>query len=124
MCTVCGTRGLWYLVCNECEVDPVKLENRIQRTRKKVHALAFCKRCGHHGKMGFLCKKCEDRLNMYTIDGTRGWRPRIIKYNMDSEDKDYVPPKSQSDKESMHDPMAEAKELWDRVWAYCTDCGK
>ncbi len=46
---------------------------------------------------------------------------------MDLEDKDYVPSESQSDKEckeSMKDPMMEAKELWDRVWAYCADCGE
>jgi len=115
MCAVCRARGPWYLVCNECEVDPVKLENRIQRTRKKFHALEFCKRCRHHGKMGFLCKKCDNRLNTYMIDRTGGWRPRIIKYDMDSEDEDYIPPKSQSNKESTHDLMAEAKELWDRV---------
>jgi len=52
-----------------------------ERTRKKVHALAFCKRCRHHGKMGFLCKKCDDGMNMYMIDGMRGWRHRIIRYN-------------------------------------------
>jgi len=61
-------------------------------------------------------------MNTYTIDGTMGWRPRIIKYNMDSEGEDYVPTKSKSDKKSMHNPMAEAKELWDRVWAYCRNC--
>ncbi len=35
--------------------------------------------------------------------------------------------KSQSDmecKESMQDLITEAKELWDRVWAYCADCGE
>jgi len=26
-CTVCGTEGLWYLVCDECKVSPEKLEH-------------------------------------------------------------------------------------------------
>ncbi len=127
MCVVCGTVGLWNLVCDECEVNPEKLECQIQRTRKKVHTLAFCKRCGHHGEMGFLCVKCNDRATTYTIDGTDGWRPQIFKYDMDLEDKDYVPTESQSDveyKELTQDPTMEEKELWDRVWAYCADCGK
>jgi len=110
--------GPWYLVCSECEVDPVKLKNRIQRIRKRVHALAFCERCGHHDKMRFLCEKCDDGMNTYIIDGTRGWRPRIIKYDTDSKDKDYVSTKSQSNKEHKPNPVVEAKELWDRVWAY------
>jgi len=122
MCSLWSDGGLWYLVCSECEVDPVKLENRIQRTREKAHAWAFCKGCRHHGEMGFLCMKCDNGMNMFMIDRTRGWRPRIIKYNMDSENKDYVPTKSQSTGESTHDPRVEAKELWDRVWVYCTDC--
>jgi len=64
---------------------------------------------------------------MYTIDGTDGWRPQIFKYNTDLEDEDYVPTESQSNveyQESMQDLMTEAKELWDRVWAYCADCGE
>ena len=76
--------------------------------------------------MGFLCVKCNNRATMYTIDRTDGWRPQIFKYEMDLEDKDYVPTESQSDvecEESMQDLMMEAKELWDRVWAYCADCG-
>jgi len=43
------------------------------------------------------------------------------------EDEDYVSTELQSDveyKESMQDPMTEAKEPWDRVWAYCADCGE
>jgi len=27
-------------------------------------------------------------------------------------------------KESTQDPMTEVKELWDRVWVYCADCGE
>jgi len=107
-------------VCDECKVSPEKLEHQIQRTGKKVHQLAFCKGCRHHGEMGFLCVKCDNRVSTYTIDRTDGWRPRIIKYDMDLEDEDYVPTKSQSNKEckeSMKDPMMEAKEPWDRVWA-------
>ncbi len=124
MCAVCGTEGPWNLVCNECEVNPEKLERQIQRTRKKVHMLAFCEVCGHHGEMGFLCVKCDDRATTYTIDGTGGWRPRIFKYDTDSEDKDYVPTELQSDveyEESTEGPTME-QEPWDRVWAYCADC--
>ena len=76
--------------------------------------LAFCKGCGHHREMGFLCVKCNNRTTMYTIDGTDGWRPQIFKYSMDLEDEDYVPTESQSNveyQESMQDPMTEAKEL-------------
>jgi len=64
---------------------------------------------------------------MYTIDRTDGRRPQIFKYNTDLEDEDYVPTESQSNveyQESMQDPMTEAKELWDRLWAYCADCGE
>ena len=89
--------------------------------------LAFCKGCGHHREMGFLCVKCDDRVTTYMIDGTDGWRPGICKYDMDLEDKDYVPTELQSDveyEESMQDPMTEEKEPWDRVWVYCADCGE
>ncbi len=92
--------------------------------RKKIQALAFCKGCGHHREMGFLCVKHNNRATTYTVDGTDGWRPQIFKYNMDLEDKDYVPTESQSHveyEESMQDPMTEAKEPWDKVWAYCAD---
>jgi len=74
-CMVCGTEEPWYLVCDKCEVSPEKLECQIQRTGKKVHELAFCKGCRHHSEMGFLCMKCDDRVSMYAIDGTDGWRP-------------------------------------------------
>ncbi len=114
------------MVCDECKVDPEKLERQIQRTRKKVQTLAFCEGCGHHGEMGFLCVKCDNRATTYTIDRTDGWRPQIFKYNADSEDEDFVPTELQSDieyKESMQDLTTEVKELWDRVWAYCADCG-
>jgi len=46
---------------------------------------------------------------------------------MDLEDKDYAPTESQSDMEcteSVQDLIMEAKEPWDRVWAYCADCGE
>ena len=46
---------------------------------------------------------------------------------MDLEDKDYVPTELQSNveyEESMQDLMMEEKEPWDRVWAYCADCGE
>jgi len=125
MCAVCGTEGPWNLVCNECEVSPERLERQIQRTRKKVQTLAFCEGCGHHGEKGFLCIKCNDRASTYTIDGTDGWRPRIFKYDTDSEDEDYIPTESQSDveydEESTEGPTTE-QEPWDRVWAYCADC--
>jgi len=94
---------------------------------QKVHMLAFCKGCGHHREMGFLCVKCNNRTTMYTLDRTDGRRPQIFKYNTDLEDEDYVPTESQSNveyQESMQDLMTEAKELWDRVWAYCADCGE
>jgi len=44
---------------------------------------------------------------------------------MDLEDKNYVPTELQSDvehEELMQDPMME-QQPWDRVWAYCVDCG-
>jgi len=91
-----------------------------------VDTLAFCEGCRHHGEKGFLCVKCDDRATTYTIDGTDGWRPRILKYDTDSDDEDYVPTESQSDvehEESTQNPKTE-HELWDRVWAYCADCGK
>jgi len=126
-------------VCDKCEVSPEKLECQIKRTGKKVHAIAFCKNCGYHGEIGFLCVKCDDRLNTYTIDGTDGWRTRVVKYDTDSEDRDYKPTESQSDvecKESMRPEAVDMNkpaetvetvnlmipELWDRVWAYCADC--
>jgi len=43
---------------------------------------------------------------------------------MDSEDKDYVPSKSEHEDENANDLMTEAKALWDNVWAYCGDCGE
>ncbi len=35
ICAVCGTRGPWNLVCDECEVSPEKVECQIQRTGRK-----------------------------------------------------------------------------------------
>jgi len=87
--------------------------------------LAFCKGCGYHGEMGFLCVKCDNRATTYMIDGTDEWRPQIFKYDMDSEDEDYVPTELQSNvehEELTQDPMME-QEPWDRVWVYCADCG-
>jgi len=126
-CAVCGSEGPWYLVCDKCEVSPVELERRIQRTSEKVHTLAFCEGCGHHGEMGFLCVKCDDRVSTYTFDGTDGWRPRVIRYNTDSEIGDYKPTEYQNDmecKDPIQDMETEVREPWDRVYAYCADCGE
>ncbi len=46
---------------------------------------------------------------------------------MDSEDEDYVPTELQRNIEYeklTEDSMTEQKEPWDRVWAYCADCGE
>jgi len=74
-CTVCRTMGQWYLVSSKCKVDANKLETRILQIRKQIKQLVFCKECGHHGEIGFLCTKCENRLTTYMIDRTGGWRP-------------------------------------------------
>ncbi len=72
-----------------------------------MQTLAFCEGCRHHGEMGFLCVKCDDRATTYTIDRIDGWRPQICKYDTDFEDEDYVPTELQSDvehEESMQNP--------------------
>jgi len=68
---VCAEQAMepWHLVCNKCKVDTAKLKTRIQRARKKIKMLAFCKGCGHHAKWDSYAR---NGLSTYMIDQTRG----------------------------------------------------
>jgi len=54
----------------------------------------------------------------------QGWRPKIFKYETDLEDEDCMPHESEFEEVDANDPITEAKELWNNVWAYCADCGE
>jgi len=71
--------------------------------------------------VGFLCTKCSNGMNTYAIDGTKRWRPHIIKYETDLEDEDYILSKSECEDEEVHNLITETKVLWNNVWAYCAD---